>query len=512
MASTFTNNLNLELMAAGDQSGTWGDPTLNQNVFTPVDARFGTSTAVALTSSNVALTLAQMRSAAFALTGILSANIIITIPLNANSATVAVGGNFLFDNACTGNFTVTVKTVAVGSVGVVVPQGVKSLVYSNGTDVSFGDSRVGTTDIARVPSNAGTPNGTVTGVAGTAYKPASLVYDRTNKILYAGPSADGNTGWVPQSGYFPNPQGYLTLTSQTAIIASDVTAATAVYYTPYVGNLIPAYDGSWLVPQFFSELTLTLTSAQAANQIYDVFAFIDSGTLLIGTGPAWATPTAGSGARGSGAGTTQLSRVNGLWTNAVSMTARNGGSTYSVSANQGTYLGSISMDATNGQVSCYRSWGQSRKWGVWNAFNRAPIIMRAGDATASWSYLINTIRPSNNSTANSISVFCGLAEEQIDCTFYQKSQTTTSAGAPLAEADIGVGLNSTTAISGEEGTCYLAASAGMSIRSTMAGYYPVAPSLGINTVTCLEHTVSGGNGVLYYGTETNMVLKTMYRG
>lgn len=511
MASTYTNNLELEKQGAGDNAGTWGDPNLNQNVIDRIDAAVGGTVSVGLTSSNVTLTQTQWRNACIRLTGTLLANVTVSFPLNVNSATVAVGGVRVIDNQCTGNFTVTIKTIAVGSTGVVVPQGVRSTVYSDTANVVFMDDRLGTTDIDRIPSVDGTPNGTVTGVAGTAYKPASVVYDRTNKILYAGPTADGNTGWVPQSGYFPPPQGYLTPVSGTPVITTDSSAATAVYYTPYNGNLIPIYDGSWLQPYFFSEMTLTLTSSQAANQIYDIFAFLDSGTLRIGTGPAWATPTAGSGARGTGAGTTQLSRVNGLLSNAVSMTARNGGSTYSVGANQGTYLGSIFMDATNGQVTCHRSWGQSRKWGIWNYYNRQTVVLVSGDSTATWGYSSGAWRASNGNSSNRNTVFCGVAEEVASNDFLQQVNQDGTIPQPT-NCGIGIGINVTTSPSGLESFFsgnFAAAGTFADNAKTQHASYLLNPNLGINNIQCLEYSDDVNSE--FFGEENSMMLKTLWK-
>lgn len=506
MASTYTPNLELELQAAGDNSGTWGDPTLNQNVFTRMDAAYGDTVTVALTNVNVSLTLAQWRNVCIKFTGILTGNVVISFPLNP-TASAAVGGTRVIDNQCTGNFTITVQTLNGGSTGVVVPQGVKSLVYSDKTNVTFADDRLGTTTIDRIPSTAGSPNTVVTGVAPTAYKPGSLVLDRTNTILYAA-TADGASGWVPVNGYFPNPQGYLTLTSGTAIITGDVTAATAVYYTPYVGNMVPIYNGSWLQAYFFSELTMTLSSSQAASQIYDVFAFLDSGSVVIGTGPAWTTATAGSGARGTGAGTTQLSRVNGLWVNTVSMTARNGASTYSVGASQGTYLGSIFMDATNGQVSCYRTWGQSRKWGVWNAYNRVAINLKAGDSTSSWTYASTTYRASNGSSSNSATVFCGLAEPIFQLTFDQAITLSSNTVACF----IAAGWNSTSTVSGFIGR-FVSAGQVLSMTASIASKFIQSPSLGINVVTSLEATASVAAGSTFTGgSENAMVLNCQWMG
>lgn len=497
MASTYTPNLELELMAAGDQSGVWGDPTLNQNVFGRMDAAYGDTATVALVASNVSLTLAQWRNVCIRFTGALGANIVVSFPMNP-TASAAVGGMRVIDNACTGNFTITVQTLNGGSTGVVVPQGVKSVVYSNKTDVTFADDRLANAVISRMPTCAGSPNGVVTGVAGTAYKPTSKVFDRTNKITYAA-TADGTSGWVPQSGYFPNPQGYLTPVSGTAIITGDSAAATAVYYTPYVGNMVPIYDGSWLQAYFFSELTLTLSSSQAASQIYDVFVFLDSATVTLGTGPAWATPTAGSGARGTGAGTTQLSRVNGLWTNTVSMTARNGASTYSVGANQGTYLGTLFMDGTNGQITCHRTYGVSRKWGIWNGYNRVPTYLKAGNPNATWAYALGTIRASEGSSANSLSVFSGLAEESYNLALTQSL----SAGSGGTTA-IGIGFNATAAFSGQ------VAKTTTNTRSTNTASYLPGPSLGVNVVTACEQGTASGSAD-FFGTETNMMLSAQWR-
>lgn len=503
MTSTYTNNLNLELQAAGENVDLWGDPHLNQNVFTPIDGAMGGVLPVPLTNSDVTLTNTQFCSQTFALSGILSGNVSVLLPLSPNSvgSATAVGGTRIFDNQCTGNFTVTVKTAATGSTGVVVAQGVKSVVTSDQINVSFSDSRLGTSDVLRIPSCSGSPNGSVTAVAGTEFKPASMVFDRTNGILYAA-TADGASGWVPQSGYFPNPQGYLTPTSGTPVISGDVVAATTVYYTPYVGNVIPIYNGSWMQPYFFTEAALTLTSSQAASQIYDVFAALNSGSVVIGTGPAWSAATPGSSARGTGAGSTQLSRVNGLLVNTVAITLRNGAASYSIGVNQATYLGSIYIDSTNGQVSCYRSFGQSRKWGVWNAYNRVPIILQVGDATASWSYSGTTVRVSNNNTANSCVGFAGLAEETIDATFVQT--TNSRSATPCTN---GIGVNSTSSMSGLVGGLPSDITV---IGSTGTARSVVQPTLGLTTITCLET----GNGVpaIIYGSASHMLLTAAYRG
>jgi hypothetical protein len=85
----------------------------------------------------------------------------------------------------------------------------------------------------------------------------------------------------------------------------------------------------------FAALELALNNPNhVASTLYDVFLDWDGAAVRIGTGPAWETSTAGSGARGTGAGTTEIERssVHGLWVNAEDVSARNGSSTYTIEA------------------------------------------------------------------------------------------------------------------------------------------------------------------------------------
>jgi hypothetical protein len=232
--------------------------------------------------------------------------------------------------------------------------------------------------------------------------------------------------------------------------------------------------------------------------------------LTLVTGPAWTTSTAGAGARGSGGSTTQLARIKGYNVNAVAMTGRNGATTYAIGANLATYVGSGFIDSVAGQISCHRSYGQSRKWGLWNAFNRKPIYLKAGDSTASWTYTSPTIRPSNNSTANSLTTFTGLAEEFISLTGNQKINGDTGAGAGTSYLSA-LGVNSTTVTTGTQGNFLSNSAAIGAIGCNAVAMYDMVPGLGINTITMLESSPSPRTGT-WFGTESFMLLKAMWRG
>src|SRR5207302_1105083 len=115
-----------------------------------------------------------------------------------------------------------------------------------------------------------------------------------------------------------SPQGRLTLASGTPVMTSDQAAKTTVYYSPYVGQFVPIYDGTrFIATDTGGELSQATTdttkspAAVAANSNYDVFVWNDAGTVRATRGSAWTSDTA----RGTGAGTTELQRLNGIWTN-----------------------------------------------------------------------------------------------------------------------------------------------------------------------------------------------------
>jgi hypothetical protein len=312
------------------------------------------------------------------------------------------------------------------------------------------------------------------------------------------------------------PQGYLTLLSvasspTTPMPVSNQVAATSVYYRPYRGNLIPIPDGTTFAVREFSELTLTLNDPNhVGSGIYDVFIFSDSGTISIGTGPVWTTVTAGAGARGTGAATTELDLLKGLFVNKVAATMRNGATTYSVGAKSGIYVASIFIDAAAGQITCHVAAGNRRKWGVWNAFNRRPITLKLTDATGTWTSAPTTWRQSRGDTDNFVHVLSGLPEETYDLRF---SQIVASAvNISTSVADIGIGYNSTTVLSGRMAEQLLISPGTNTIRTTLTAEHKPVPSIGVNTVNPIEQAPNGTTSNTFLGTESNMLLTASYFG
>lgn len=368
---------------------------------------------------------------------------------------------------------------------------------------------------------SGNPNGHVAGTAGSAGVTPTGYWDFTNAIEYRCTTTGDEAGaiWTAlnasaASPSVPAPQGYLTPVSATPDITSDQTAVTQLFYTPDRGNLVPIYNGATFTPTEIAELMLNLVSQHAANTIYDVFCFSNSGVVTLVTGPAWNSSTAGSSSRGTGASTTELARVKGLFTNAVDITGRNGSTTYSIGANLATYLGTILIDGSAGQLSFHRGFGQSRRWGAWNAYNRRRVALKVGDTTTSWTYQTNTVRASRNDATNCAYCLNGLASGQTEGAIFQLVNP--NGGGATTVARVGFGVNVTNAFTGmvaeTEQAFNLGGGGSYSSKLQLAAGGAFGPELGLSKITMCENAPGGGSGnaVTFYGSESNMMMRLSF--
>src|SRR5258708_2785022 len=97
-----------------------------------------------MSSANVTLSILQWQNKAFKITGTLTANVLLILPVSTNGVggTAGVGGELVVDNQTTGAFTITVLTAATGSTGVVAQQGARRLLYSDTVNVFYADSPI----------------------------------------------------------------------------------------------------------------------------------------------------------------------------------------------------------------------------------------------------------------------------------------------------------------------------------------------------------------------------------
>ena len=130
MASSFSTDLKLELMATGENAGTWGDKT-NSNLNLVQQAVAGFE-AIDVASADVTLamtdaTISNARNATLKFTGTLAANRTVTLPDSIEKVFNVEDGT---DHA--GN-TLTFKTAS--GTGVLLCEGNCYVVYSDGTNI-----------------------------------------------------------------------------------------------------------------------------------------------------------------------------------------------------------------------------------------------------------------------------------------------------------------------------------------------------------------------------------------
>lgn len=292
------------------------------------------------------------------------------------------------------------------------------------------------------------------------------------------------------------PQGRLSLNG-LAVMTGDVTAATAVYYNPYTGYSVPVYNGTIFQTLLINagismalDSTNTDTGYQQSEKLFDLFIYNSGNSPVLATGPAWSS----SATRGTGAGTTELQQLNGIWVNKNLITLRTGaatGDTIAVAANQATYVGTMYATA-DGQtgMSCQpaaASGGTNNILGLWNAYNRVGISAVCVDSASSWTYATNFYRNADNSASNRISWVDGLQLSAVHARY--GDFTTGNTGSIPA---ISIGLNSTAA-SGSVG------GGPQSVDNAYASSFLEAyPQLGLNYVQAVESSL-GGESVTFYG-------------
>jgi hypothetical protein len=238
MASTYSASLRLELMATGDQSGTWGDTT-NTNLGTLLEQAITGVLSVAQGDvANLTLTALdgasdQSRNAVIDLTGALTAGRNVVVPTAEKL--------YLIKNSTTGGFAVTVKTAA-GS-GVTVPATTARWVYCDGTNVVDGMSG---------PWSPSSNDAQALGISGTAWADLFLasggvvnwnagdvtITHSANTLAFAGASS-GYTFDALISGTTATFTGALTAGS-FSLESTDAGATAAPILTLYRNSATPA--------------------------------------------------------------------------------------------------------------------------------------------------------------------------------------------------------------------------------------------------------------------------------
>jgi hypothetical protein len=226
MASTYSN-LKIQLMATGENSGTWGNVT-NTNLGDAIEQALVETATVTFASANVTLTLSDSNSRQNAralrlnLTGTTAGARDLIVP--------AIQKPYIVNNGTADIITVKVS----GQTGVAVPVGKTMTVYNNGTDVV--DM---ITHLSSLTLNVATPLGAASGgtglnAAGTAgnvltsngtawTSVAAAAFDSGTVMLFGQTAAP--TGWTKDTSNFNN--SGLRIVTGTASSGGSVDFTTA---------------------------------------------------------------------------------------------------------------------------------------------------------------------------------------------------------------------------------------------------------------------------------------------
>lgn len=474
MPSTPSTRLRVELMAAGENLNTWGNPKLTSALQRLEEGSHGRlaltlSGPVTLTAANYVADQARMMFLDCTGTGGT-----ITIP--------GVEKVYLVRNATSGNALVTtgsglVATIVPGDLAHVVSDGVNC--YASRA-YDFGGNKL---------TNLGTP--------ALATDAATKGYVDATAFAPVLPGQAGNSGkfvttngvsasWASLTVPSVPPQGRLTLTTGVPVTNADVTGATAHFYTPWLGGrYVSLWNGAIFVAiDVGGELTQATTdttkspAAVAASSNYDVFVWLDGSTFRATRGPLWTSDTA----RGTGAGTSQLSMVQGVLVNTVAIT--NG-----PAAGFGTYVGTVRSDGSSQLRDT-----KADRW-CWNMYNRRPRGLLRVESTASWTYGTATYRQANAAVANKVTYVCGVAEDLVAVALATYTQD--DGGNNTLINDIGV--DSLTAAGS---TVRLNPTGGNSVSTGARCEYNDVPGLGYHYLAWLEKASTAAASVANYGTNT----------
>jgi hypothetical protein len=157
MASTYSA-LKIELIATGEQSGTWGNTT-NTNLGTALEeAVVGRANAIFASDADLTISLVNVNTTQVARNYILNVTSGVSLTTTRNLIVPTINKPYIIENNTTGAQSIVVKTTA--GTGVTVPNGKRMMVYADGTNVvpAFNEVPSATTV---------TGQGTVVGTTGT---------------------------------------------------------------------------------------------------------------------------------------------------------------------------------------------------------------------------------------------------------------------------------------------------------------------------------------------------------
>ena len=177
--STYSTSLKIELMATGENSGTWGNIT-NTNLGTALEqAIVGYGNPQYASDANLTISITDSNASQAARCLVLNVTSAVSLTATRELVVPTTQKQYIVQNNTTGSQSITVKTSA-GS-GITVPNGRKAHLYVNGTDViqmfDFVDINGGAIDGTPIGASSAS-TGAFTSLTATSFTNSGLTAGR----------------------------------------------------------------------------------------------------------------------------------------------------------------------------------------------------------------------------------------------------------------------------------------------------------------------------------------------
>jgi hypothetical protein len=222
MSSTYSTNLAIELMGAGDQAGNWGSTT-NTNLGTLIEqAISGYVSQAVVTGTDTTITIPNgatgvARNMFIQLTGSGGASTNLIVPANKKLY-------FIYNATASGQVTVKVS----GQTGVSVPNGAKVVLVSNGTDIIDATNYMSSLTLgSALPVASGGTGGTTSTGSGAV-------------VLATSPTLVTPALGTPASGVLTNCTGTATGLTAGGLVANAALTTPALTNASFIGMMLEA--------------------------------------------------------------------------------------------------------------------------------------------------------------------------------------------------------------------------------------------------------------------------------
>lgn len=225
MASTYSN-LKIELIATGEQNGTWGSTT-NVNLGTALEeAIVGRATANFSSDANLTLTLTNSNATQVARNLVLNCTSSGSLTATRDLIVPGIEKPYIIQNNTTGSQSIR---VIVAGASVTVPNGKTAFIYNDGTNVKYAFDHVGTIDVsgnATFTTFTASGDGTFSGT-GQVKVPAGTTAQRSGSPANGMLRYNSDTGQF--EGYASGAWGGISGAQAGGAILTNKDTATASY-------------------------------------------------------------------------------------------------------------------------------------------------------------------------------------------------------------------------------------------------------------------------------------------